>query len=176
MKSRRWQAVPTVAALTVLCACGGTEQSASTPDTSAQTSSGAVTPSEDEPQPDIVDDMASTSGPGSSSPGLPTGGVTEEIMARPAVRAAIQDLAERRSVGLEQIAVVGYAAVTWPDGALGCPQPGMVYSQALVAGQQLILQVDGTEQRPASYHAGRGGAFRYCENPQPPTSGGDGSS
>ncbi|MGB3857762.1 MAG: hypothetical protein WA912_00765 [Ornithinimicrobium sp.] len=114
--------------------------------------------------------MASTSGPGSRGPGLPRGGVSDEVISRPAVQAAVQDLADRRSVAVEDVSVVGYAEVTWSDGSLGCPQPGMVYSQALVDGQQLILRVEGTEQGLASYHAGRGGTFRYCEDPQPPTS------
>lgn len=171
MKHRRWPAAPAIAAVVVLGACGSAEQEPSAPATSTSPTSDAATASAQE-APDIVDDMASTSGPGSAFPGLPSGGVTEEIASRPAVQAAIQDLADRRSVPVENVAVVGYAEVTWSDGSLGCPQPGMVYSQALVDGQQLILRVEGAEQDLASYHAGRGGTFRYCENPQPPTSSG----
>lgn len=33
----------------------------------------------------------------------------------------------------------------WPDGALGCPQPGMNYTQALVPGYQVILKHNGRE-------------------------------
>lgn len=180
MNTRRWPAVPVVAVLSLLCACGGSEQDPSAPDSGAQTSpstpapSSPPTPSGDEPA-DNVDDMSSTSSPEDSTPGLPTGGVTDEIRSRPAVQAAVEDLAERRSVDKGLVEVLGYARVTWSDGARGCPQPGMVYSQALVEGQQLILGVAGDDQIQDSYHAGRSGGFRFCETPQPPIPTGDGS-
>ncbi|MGB3830102.1 MAG: hypothetical protein WA962_15140 [Ornithinimicrobium sp.] len=119
--------------------------------------------------------MPATSEPPGGIAGLPTGGVTDEILSRPAVQEAIQDLAKRRDVDTTEITVVGYASVTWPDGALGCPQPGMAYSQALVPGQQLVLVVGGEDRAPVSYHAGRQGSFRYCDDPQAPIDGGDGS-
>ena len=156
MRHRLWQAVPAVAAVLVLCACGRTEQDSSALATSNPVASEAATASGEETQPDIVDDMASSSGPGIGSSGLPSGGASDEVASRPAVQAAVQDLADRRSVSAQDITIVGYAEVTWPDGALGCPMPGTLYSQALVDGQQLILRVEGTEQGPASYHAGRG--------------------
>ncbi|MGB3595329.1 MAG: hypothetical protein WA994_14260, partial [Ornithinimicrobium sp.] len=127
MKHHWWQTAPAVAAVLVLGACGSAEQDSSAPVTSPATSSDAATASAQEP-PDIVDDRASTSGPGSRGPALPRGGVSDEVISRPAVQAAAQDLADRRSVAAEDVSVVGYAEVTWSDGSLGCPQPGMVYS------------------------------------------------
>jgi hypothetical protein len=50
--------------------------------------------------------------------------------------------------------------VTWRDGSLGCPEPGMSYTQALVPGFRIILVVDG---RRFDYRTGRGGTFRRCE-------------
>ncbi len=181
MNSRRWQPASAVAVLALLCACAGSEQSPSTAEPAAQTAPSTASPpstsspSDDDPEPDTVDDMAPTSGPEWSTPGLPTGGVTDEIRSRQAVRAAVQDLADRRSVDLGDVEVVGYARVTWSDGARGCPQPGMLYSQALVEGQQLILGVRGDDQIQDSYHAGRSGGFRFCEDPQPPIPGDEGS-
>jgi hypothetical protein len=43
------------------------------------------------------------------------------------VEGAKADLAQRRSVAIDSIAVVEVRSVTWPDPGLGCPQPGMVY-------------------------------------------------
>ena len=50
--------------------------------------------------------------------------------------------------------------VTWRDGSLGCPEPGMFYTQALVPGFRVILVVDG---RRFDYRTGRGGTFRRCD-------------
>jgi len=50
--------------------------------------------------------------------------------------------------------------VTWRDGSLGCPEPGMFYTQALVPGFRVILVVD---KRRFDYRTGRGGTFRRCD-------------
>ncbi len=80
------------------------------------------------------------------------------------VREAIAAVAERRGVAPDEVSVVEYADVTWPDGSIGCPQPGMMYTQALVPGRRLLLEVQG---EVASYHSGGGPAFGYCANPRP---------
>ena len=48
--------------------------------------------------------------------------------------AAIDDAAKRASMERSAISVVSAAAVTWSDGSAGCPEPGMLYTQALVPG------------------------------------------
>ena len=50
-------------------------------------------------------------------------------------------------------------AVTWRDGALGCPQPGMAYTQALVPGWLLRVQAGGSTLQ---YHASRQGGWLLC--------------
>lgn len=82
---------------------------------------------------------------------------------RDEVEAAVADLAEHLGVAPEDIAVVSHEDVTWPDGAIGCPQPGMSYTQAQVPGVRLVLAADGGE---FSYHAGRSGDFARCESPR----------
>lgn len=52
-------------------------------------------------------------------------------------------------------------AITWPNGALGCPQPGVQYTQALVPGWRLVVR-DGSGQRELVYHASRRGAWLWC--------------
>lgn len=89
---------------------------------------------------------------------------------RPDVRAAIAEEAERRGLLPEQILIESYADVTWPDSSLGCPEPGMQYTQAVVPGHLLVLGVSaesgvaGSEVmgEVASYHAAVGRPFRRC--------------
>ncbi len=64
---------------------------------------------------------------------------------------AREDFAERAGVAPAAIEVVEAHAVTWADGALGCPEPGMMYTQALVEGFYVLLR---TEDREQAYHAG----------------------
>jgi hypothetical protein len=77
---------------------------------------------------------------------------------------AITDLAKETGVDPNEIDVVAHDPVTWRDGSLGCPEPGMMYTQALVEGYRIVLRVSGQQ---VSYH-GQGGRppFR-CDNPNP---------
>ncbi len=68
--------------------------------------------------------------------------------------------AERTGLAAAEITVVEAAQVTWPDGSLGCPEPGQAYTQALVDGYQVILDAGGEE---LDYRVGSGGSFRLCE-------------
>jgi hypothetical protein len=84
------------------------------------------------------------------------------------VTIAVSDLADRLGIEPSAIVVQSVAQVTWRDGSLGCPQPGMSYTQALVNGVQIILDVDGTLYQ---YHSGRGKPPFYCANPSDPLEG-----
>lgn len=66
---------------------------------------------------------------------------------------ARRDLAERLGVDLADIEVAAYETVIWRDGSLGCPQPGMMYTQALVDGYLIQLVVDG---QAYNYHGANG--------------------
>lgn len=83
------------------------------------------------------------------------------------IAAARLDLADRLDIEPEAIEVAEARAVTWRNGALGCPQEGEMYTQALVEGFYMRLVVDGTDY---PYHAGRDGKPFYCEpeRSQPP--------
>lgn len=80
---------------------------------------------------------------------------------------AITDLSNRLGISGNDIEVVTEEKVTWRDGSLGCPQPGMMYTQALVEGALIVLRAGG---RDYSYHAGAGKPPFYCENPVSPAS------
>ena len=56
--------------------------------------------------------------------------------------------------------VISAVAKTWNDGSLGCPQPGELYTQALVDGFQVVLEIDG---EGFDYRVGSGTDVRLCE-------------
>ncbi|KAE8766180.1 hypothetical protein [Georgenia thermotolerans] len=73
--------------------------------------------------------------------------------------AAVADLANRLSTGSETITVVLAQRETFPDGALGCPQPGHMYTQALVDGYRVVL---GHADREWLYTADGDGVPHLC--------------
>jgi hypothetical protein len=89
----------------------------------------------------------------------------------PMVEAALEDAERRTSLAREDIEVLVAEPVTWPDGSLGCPQPGMMYTQALVPGYRVVLRAAG---QALNYHAGRGGTPSFCpaEQVTPPSGAG----
>jgi hypothetical protein len=71
------------------------------------------------------------------------------------------ELATEQGVSAADIKVVSAQAVNWPNGALGCPKPGKMYTQAIVPGYRIELEVGGKRFR---YHAGKAGAYKRCDN------------
>ena len=58
----------------------------------------------------------------------------------------VADAAERTGEGTWKRSTSSRpGAVTWNDGSLGCPEPGMFYTQALVDGYHVILQAGDEE-------------------------------
>jgi hypothetical protein len=81
---------------------------------------------------------------------------------REQVNQATEDLAGRLNIPAEQIQLIDIASVVWSDGSMGCPQPGMFYTQALVEGLRIRL---GVGERIFHYHSGRNQPPFLCENP-----------
>jgi hypothetical protein len=75
------------------------------------------------------------------------------------VRASRADAARRTGVAAESLALISAEGVTWSDGSLGCPQPGMMYTQALVPGYRIRLRGPTGEM---DYHASARGALVLC--------------
>lgn len=90
-----------------------------------------------------------------STPDPVVGEVPEELLA-----AILEDAETRAAAEGEDLVVVRAEAVTWNDGSLGCPQPGMIYTQALVDGYWVVLEV-GDQQ--FDYRAATSGYFALCE-------------
>jgi hypothetical protein len=85
--------------------------------------------------------------------------------------ALIADAASDAGVDASQVEVITAESVTWNDGSLGCPEPGMSYTQALVPGYRVVLDIDGEQLH---FHSDSSGEFRHCEDPLPGAAG-DGS-
>ena len=74
----------------------------------------------------------------------------------------VADAASRAGVEPSTVVVVSATAVEWSDGSLGCPEPGMLYTQALVSGFQIIVRAG---ERDLDYRVPGPGRFRLCERP-----------
>ena len=72
-----------------------------------------------------------------------------------------KDLSERVGTAFEHISVIQAQEIVWNDGSLGCPQPGMFYTQVLVNGYWVILEIDG---KKFDYRATDKGYFFLCED------------
>jgi len=81
------------------------------------------------------------------------------------VDAAVSDLAARLGIATTDVEVVIAEDVTWRDGSLGCPHPGMRYPQVLVDGYRVVLRHG---ERTYHYHGGMGRGPFLCEHPAPP--------
>ena len=76
---------------------------------------------------------------------------------------ARQDLASRLELKLDDVSLSGATPVRWRSGALGCPKPGMQYTEALVSGVLIMLRVGNTAYR---YHAIPTGEPFHCPDSQ----------
>ncbi len=118
----------------------------------------------------LIAACAASDGPGSSSSPstapLNNGQVPLELF-----NAIVADAATRAGVQPAAFTVIAASAVTWSDGSLGCPEPGMMYTQALVSGYRVILEAAGTEY---DYHADQRSNFSLCpaERAKDPVEGG----
>jgi hypothetical protein len=72
---------------------------------------------------------------------------------------ALADAARVTGLALADLKVASAEPVTWGDGSLGCPEEGMMYTQALVPGYRIRVQAQG---RVLDYHASRDGRLLLC--------------
>lgn len=95
------------------------------------------------------DDMPATSAP-------VIGEVPEALL-----QEVLVDAAERTGLSTSAFAVVRAQAFAWPDGSLGCPEPGQVYPQVITPGYHVELEVaDGARY---DYRLTERGSFKLCE-------------
>src|SRR5262249_11744324 len=67
--------------------------------------------------------------------------------------------AKLAKVPREQLIIVRAEAVVWNDGSLGCPEPGMQYTQALTNGYWVVIRA---AEQTYDFRVDRGGTFRLC--------------
>ena len=86
------------------------------------------------------------------------------------LEAILKEVAALAQVGPDQVAIAHAESVVWSDGSLGCSEPGMAYTQALVKGYWVIVEAAGKKY---DFRVGSGGTFRLCppgqgKPPSPP--------
>lgn len=109
------------------------------------------------PRPEPAAEAASVQEPAPLSirPAPTTGEAPADLL-----NAIVDDLAAQEQVNREDIEVERAESVIWPSGALGCPEPGVMYTQAQVPGYWVVLRV-GDKQ--FDYRASGKGHFRRCK-------------
>ncbi len=75
------------------------------------------------------------------------------------IKFAKTDLAKRLGIEPEAITLTGARQVNWRSGALGCPEAGMNYTQALVPGILILLKAG---DKSFGYHAKSDAKPFYC--------------
>lgn len=83
-----------------------------------------------------------------------TGEVPDDLMA-----SVLADAETRTGLDRSDMTVLRAEAVTWQDGSLGCPEPGMSYTQALVDGYWVELVADG---ETLDYRLSSDGGVKFC--------------
>jgi hypothetical protein len=183
MKSRFGSVIAILVIILLLAACGGSEP---TPEPAVAAPTVAPTntpepPPTNTPEPTaaptesplptavdrgIDDSPLATPAPVAESPvATPeAGGITmpgDEVLAQLIERARARLLEEIDGLSAEDITLGSAEAVDWPDGSLGCPQPGMMYGQVITRGYLIILEADG-ETYPFHTDANPQGQLILC--------------
>lgn len=60
-----------------------------------------------------------------------------------------------------EVNLIRAEAVVWPDGSLGCPEPGVMYTQALVEGYWVVMEIDGETY---DFRINDNGFAKLCNN------------
>ncbi len=91
---------------------------------------------------------------GAGSTGTEVKADTQALMSEgEASRFAVATLQKELAVDAKNILVVHLSRVDWPNSALGCPKPGLSYTQGVTAGYLALLSYDKQQYR---VHIGNG--------------------
>jgi hypothetical protein len=88
--------------------------------------------------------------PGSSSNANP----------QPSVDASLQDAEKHLGVGSGDLHVDQVEAHQWGDSSLGCPRPGLMYSQIVTPGYLIVISGAG---KRLEYHTDTRGQIVLCQ-------------
>lgn len=76
----------------------------------------------------------------------------------------LADAANRAGVEASSLTVVRSEAVTWNDGSLGCPEPGVLYTQEIIDGYWVEIVIGDVD---LDYRLNSSGALLLCESNSP---------
>jgi hypothetical protein len=96
------------------------------------------------------------------SPSPTPGGKTSPVQSKVPQRildGILKEAAALAGVTREQVVILRAEPVVWNDGSLGCPEPGMMYTQALVSGYWVVIDAAG---RKHDFRVDSRGNFRLC--------------
>jgi hypothetical protein len=79
---------------------------------------------------------------------------------QPAVDAALRDAAAHLGASATALRVEQVEAREWPDAALGCPRPGVMYAQVLTSGYLVVISGAG---KTLEYHTDARGRVVLCQ-------------
>jgi hypothetical protein len=141
-----------VALLAALWVVGGCSASSSGGGTDSPRPSGdgaSLTPAS--LQPSLVPDPTT---PGSPGPFDLPASMVDPVVA---------EIAHLANVPIDQVIVKSAESLTFPDGGLGCPVPGMVYTQVQVDGFKIVADVGG---KTYDFRGTGPDRFRQCTTPR----------
>jgi hypothetical protein len=148
----------------VLAACGdaadgGGDDADSAPTASVTDSTTTITRSE---EPSDENDLLEPELAAETAGGVVADAVPEELMAK-----IIGDVFSRAGAGAADMTTVRAERAVWNDGSLGCAIPGESYTQAIVNGYWIVIELAGESY---DYRASLTGFFKLCESAgRPPT-------
>ena len=93
------------------------------------------------------------------APGAPVSGGVQILPPDALLAEALADASRRSGIEVSELVIEKSARVTWNDGALGCPEPGMNYTQALVPGWHLVVRA---ADQVFDYRSADRGRFMLC--------------
>ena len=97
--------------------------------------------------------------PPSQEPALVPAAIVPESLQQKITALAVTNLANRLSVDQSTIEIILIEPLTWPNSALGCPQPGQFYSEVTIPGLRIRLAVASVE---VVYHTDLAGTLLLC--------------
>lgn len=108
---------------------------------------------------DFPSPTAASTEPSTTEAQTLTSGTKGELSYSTILALTVRDLALRLHIELEDVKVLSIVSVYWPDGGLGCPLPGMDYTQVITPGYRITLEVEG---KTYTYHTNTGRALILC--------------
>ena len=99
------------------------------------------------------------SAPGEEVPTTEPGDTVTGEVPEAHLDAVLTDASSTTGVPITELSVLRAEYVEWSDGSLGCPEPGVVYTQAITPGYWVEI---GAGERTLDYRLGENGFFKLC--------------